>query len=69
MQKNRAGRAPSPVMAGGNDRDGPRAELLLDAEELTRFNRVVIGRELRVTELKQEVNELELQPNGEGTDA
>ena len=34
------------------------AELLLDAEELTRFNRVAVGRELRMIELKKEINAL-----------
>lgn len=34
------------------------AELRAHAEELTRFNRVAVGRELRMIELKKEVNEL-----------
>lgn len=34
------------------------AELRLRAEELPRFNRVAVGRELRIIEIKKEVNEL-----------
>jgi hypothetical protein len=34
------------------------AELLIHTEELTRFNRVAVGRELRMIDLKKEVNEL-----------
>ena len=33
-------------------------ELRAQAEELTRFNRAAVGRELRMIELKQEINEL-----------
>lgn len=42
------------------------AELRLRAEELTRFNRVAVGRELRIIEMKKEVNEL-CQRQGEAT--
>jgi hypothetical protein len=39
-----------------------RAEELRAAnEELTRFNRVTVGRELRIIELKKQVNELRAQ--------
>jgi GAF domain-containing protein len=34
------------------------AELRLQAEELGRFNRMAVGRELRMIELKQEINQL-----------
>jgi two-component system, chemotaxis family, CheB/CheR fusion protein len=40
------------------------AELRSQTEELTRFNRVAVGRELRMIELKKEVNEL-CQQQGE----
>lgn len=38
-----------------------RDDLQLRNNELTRFNRVAVGRELRMIELKQEVNELSRQ--------
>ena len=39
-----------------------RAEELVAAnDELTRFNRVTLGRELRIIELKKQVNELRAQ--------
>ena len=39
-----------------------RAEALQAAnEELTRFNRVTVGRELRIIELKKQVNDLRAQ--------
>jgi len=34
------------------------AQLRSHAEELTRFNRIAVGRELRMVELKQEDNDL-----------
>jgi len=40
------------------------AELQARAEELTRFNKVAVGRELRMIELKKEINEL-CQHHGE----
>ena len=42
------------------------AQLQLHAEELARFNSVAVGRELRMIELKKEINEL-CQKHGEAT--
>jgi PAS domain S-box-containing protein len=42
------------------------AQLQLHAEELARFNSVAVGRELRMIELKKEINEL-CQQHGEAT--
>ena len=41
-------------------------ELKQNIEELERFSRLVVGRELKMIELKQEVNELLKQSGGEG---
>jgi PAS domain S-box-containing protein len=40
------------------------ADLLVHSEELSRFNRLAVGRELRMIELKKEVNELYMQKGG-----
>ena len=41
------------------DRDRVEAELQQNLADLERFNRLVIGREEKMIQLKQEINELE----------
>jgi hypothetical protein len=40
------------------------ADLVVHAEDLARFNRLAVDRELRMIELKKQVNELQLKQNG-----